>query len=204
MVQSWDCSFKDSATADFVAGHIWGFADGKFYLIDRVHRRMGLPETVAAVRVLAKDYPLARGILVEDKANGPAVEQMLRNEMPGIIMMEPKEMGGSKVGRANAVAPLFEAGSVLVPPRSQAPWIEAWREEMATFPFAKNDDDVDATTQAIIYLHGHRGVTFGKDAFKPSARTFGSDPAQPEDLPVDGEPKKPGATFSLWDGVADD
>jgi len=69
-------------------------------------------------------------------------------------MLEPKTLGGSKVARANAVAPLFEAKNVLVPPVNKAPWVEEWREEMASFPFAKNDDDVDATTQALIYLHG--------------------------------------------------
>lgn len=152
LVQSWDCSFKDSATADFVAGHLWGYFEGKFYLVDRVHRRMGLPETVAAVRQWAKDHPRATAKLIEDKANGPAVEQMLRKEITGIIMLEPSTLGGSKVGRANAVAPLFEAGNVLVPPVHRAPWVEAWREEMATFPFARNDDDVDATTQALVYL----------------------------------------------------
>jgi predicted phage terminase large subunit-like protein len=156
MVQSWDCSFKDSATADFVAGQLWAVHGGKFYLVDRVHRRMGLPETVAAIRAWAEKYPTALAKLIEDKANGPAVEQVLRNEMPGIIMLEPKMLGGSKVGRANAVAPLFEAGSVLVPMSARAAWIEEWREEMASFPFARNDDDVDATTQALVYLsRGH-------------------------------------------------
>lgn len=153
-VQSWDCTFKDSANADFVAGHVWAYAAGKFYLVDRVHKRMGLPETVAAVKKLTVKYPQAHAKLIEDKANGPAVEQTLRKEMPGIIMLEPKTLGGSKVARANAVAPLFEAGNVLVPSVSKAPWVEEWREEMASFPFAKNDDDVDATTQAMIYLHG--------------------------------------------------
>lgn len=151
-VQSWDCSFKDSSTADFVAGHLWAYHEGKFYLVDRVHVRMGLPETVAAIRHWADKYPQATAKLIEDKANGPAVEQMLRREMTGIVMLEPRTLGGSKVGRANAVAPLFEAGNVLVPSAASAPWIEQWREEMATFPFARNDDDVDATTQALIYL----------------------------------------------------
>jgi predicted phage terminase large subunit-like protein len=74
---------------------------------------------------------------------------MLRAEMTGIVMVNPQ---GGKVSRANAVTPLFEAGNVLVPKKSKAPWIEEWREEMASFPFAKNDDDVDATTQAISYM----------------------------------------------------
>lgn len=166
VVQSWDCSFKDSATADFVAGHIWAFHEGKFYLVDRCHRRMGLPETCAAIRSWADSYPSARAKLIEDKANGPAVEQTLRGEITGIIMLEPKVLGGSKTARANAVAPLFEAGNVLVPPKSVAPWIEEWREEMAAFPFARNDDDVDATTQALIYLADKSSPDY--DGYEPS------------------------------------
>ena len=166
IVQSWDFSFKDSSTADFVAGHIWGFYEGKFYLIDRQHARMGLPESVAAIRRWASAYPAATAKLFEDKANGPAIEQTLRREMTGIIMLEPKTLGGSKEGRANAVAPLFEAGNVLVPSATRCPWVEAWREEMASFPYAKNDDDVDATTQALIYLS--RRVAVGMDTLPRS------------------------------------
>lgn len=171
LVQSWDCSFKDSATADFVAGQIWGYYEGKFYLIDRVHRRMGLPETVAAVRDWAKKHPRAIAKLIEDKANGPAVEQTLRNEMTGIVMLEPKTLGGSKVGRANAVSPFFEAGNVLVPAARECPWVEAWRDEMASFPFARNDDDVDATTQALIYLHANNA---GADEYIAAMKAAGA------------------------------
>ena len=170
LVQSWDCSFKDSATADFVAGHLWAYSDGEFYLVDRVHRRMGLPETVAAIRAWAEKYPAARAKLIEDKANGPAVEQVLRHEMPGIIMLDPKMLGGSKVARAHAVSPFFEAGNVFLP--VGAPWAEEWREELASFPFGRNDDDVDATTQALIYLDNNKGVSFGDETYKPARRSF--------------------------------
>jgi predicted phage terminase large subunit-like protein len=152
MVQSWDCTFKDTSNADFVAGHVWGYSKGKFYLIDRIHDRMGLPDTVRCIEALARRWPNARGKLIEDKANGPAVEQVLRGKMSGIIMVTPE---GGKVARANAIAPLAEAGNIILPDPSKHAWADEVLEELVTFPFARNDDDVDCMTQAVVYLHDH-------------------------------------------------
>jgi predicted phage terminase large subunit-like protein len=149
-VLSADCSFKDTAGADFVSMQAWGAAKSKFYLLDRIHDRLGLPETVRCLQALATRRPRARGKLIEDKANGPAVEQMLRDKMPGIIMIEPD---GGKIARWNAVTPLCEAGSVIFPDESECPWIGEVIEELVTVPFARNDDDADAMAQALRYLH---------------------------------------------------
>jgi predicted phage terminase large subunit-like protein len=92
---------------------------------------------------------------------------MLRDKMPGIIMMEPARMGGSKVGRANSVSPLAEAGDVILPAANAQlavgkngtstvltyEWIDDMVESVCAFPFARHDDDVDAMTQALIFLH---------------------------------------------------
>jgi predicted phage terminase large subunit-like protein len=153
-IQSWDLSFKDTATADFVCGQVWAYSDATYYLVHQIHGRMGMPETIAAIKAMTKLYPRATAKLIEDKANGPAVEQMMRREMTGIIMVNPE---GGKTARANAVAPLFEAGNVRVP---KSPWIDAWREEMASFPFAPNDDRVDAATQALTYINGKSNLRY--------------------------------------------
>jgi predicted phage terminase large subunit-like protein len=153
-IQSWDLSFKDTATSDFVCGQVWAYSDATYYLVHQIHGRMGMPETIAAIKAMTKLYPRATAKLIEDKANGPAVEQMMRREMTGIIMVNPE---GGKTARANAVAPLFEAGNVRVP---KSPWIDAWREEMASFPFAPNDDRVDAATQALTYINGKSNLRY--------------------------------------------
>lgn len=151
LVQSWDCAFKDLATSDYVVGQVWATHGGQFFLVDRVKARMNFPATCQAIRDLTKKWPKAITKLVEDKANGSAVLQTLEKEIPGLVAINPE---GGKQARANAVSPLFEAGNVLVPSVAVAPWVGEWREEMATFPMARNDDDVDATTQALNYLHG--------------------------------------------------
>lgn len=162
LIQSWDCAFKDHDDSDYVVGQIWGQAVhmvqdmeakklvrlAEYYLVDEVRDRMDLPTTCQAMRDLTKKWPMARLKLVEDKANGTAVEQTLRKEVPGIVLVEPQ---GGKVARANAVSPYFEAGNVILP---EAPWVEDYIKELTDFPMGANDDRVDTTSQALLRLTG--------------------------------------------------
>lgn len=157
LVQSWDCAFKGTDTADYVVGQVWGVQGGVFYLVDQVRAKMTFPETLAAVRALSAKWPKARAKYVEDKANGTAVIATLRDEIAGIIEVDPD---GGKEARANAVAPYFEAGNVRVPCAVVAPWLHDWREEMAQFPRGRHDDQVDATTQALTKLSANAADKF--------------------------------------------
>lgn len=149
IVQSWDMTFKDEKENDFVAGHVWGRIGANTYLLDRVKARLDFPRTLTAVRKMSERYPCPEK-LVEDKANGPAVISTLRNEIPGLIAINPE---GGKVSRANAVAPYVEAGNVYLPNPDIFPWVNDFIEEAANFPRAKFDDDVDAMTQALRRLY---------------------------------------------------
>jgi len=145
LIQSWDLAFKDKATSDYVAGHVWLRRGADLFLVDRVHRRMGFPDTVRAIEALTAKWPQAMLKLIEDKANGPAVIASLNRRIPGIV---PEEPTGSKLARAYAVAPLVEAGNVWLPESRLAPWADEFIEECAAFPNGANDDDVDAFSQA--------------------------------------------------------
>jgi len=146
MLQSWDCTFKDSDGTDFVAGQVWGRIGANYYLIDRVKERMDIVRTMEAIIQMTVKYPKTRLKLIEDKANGPAVIRMLRNKIHGIIPILPL---GSKVARASAVSPAIESGNVYLPSFELAPWINDYIEELSAFPNGVHDDDVDATTQAL-------------------------------------------------------
>ena len=153
-VQSWDCTFKEGKASDYVAGHVWMRSGPNYYLVDRVHDQIGIVDTMQAIRTMSYKHPKARGKLIEDAANGPAVIEMLKKEIPGIIPITP--MGG-KVVRASAVAPYLEAGNIYLPNPKNAPWIHDFIEECAAFPNGKHDDDVDAMTQAINYMSATGG-----------------------------------------------
>jgi predicted phage terminase large subunit-like protein len=111
-IQSWDCAFKDLLTSDYVVGQLWGRLGPNFFLGDQVRARMDCPTTVKAVRDLSERYPGSLAKLIEDKANGSAVIQMLRHEIPGVLAVTPE---GGEVARAMAVSPLIEAGNVYLP-----------------------------------------------------------------------------------------
>ena len=152
IIQSWDCAFKDSKDSDFVAGQVWGKYGADKYLIDRVKDKMDLPATMNAIRTMTAKHPKTYRKLVEDKANGPAVMQLLTREIPGLIPVEPN---GSKEARVHSIAPDWEAGNIWLPHPSIAPWIHDYIEEIVTFPKSVNDDEIDSTSQAVIDLRSN-------------------------------------------------
>jgi len=115
---------------------------------------MDMPATKEAVKAMTARWPRAAKKLVEDKANGPAVVQELRHDISGLIEVTPE---GGKVARAHGVAPQLESGNVYLPHPAVEPWVEAFIEEAAAFPNARNDDQVDAMTQALRHLRSQGG-----------------------------------------------
>lgn len=153
-LQSWDMSFKGMDTSDYVCGQVWGAWRADRYLLDQTLAQLNFPATLAAVRELTDRWPKARRKLVEDKANGPAVIATLRNEIAGLVAVEPE---GGKESRANAVTPEIESGNVYLPHPRIAPWVDAFIDECASFPTGKHDDQVDSMTQALLRLAAQTG-----------------------------------------------
>ena len=148
-VQSWDMAFKGNADSDFVAGGVWLRSGINCFLVHQVNERMTFTETCRAVLAMTARYPQALTKYIEDKANGTAVENMLKTKVPGIVLVPPE---GGKESRAHAVSGLFEAGNVYLPHPDLAPWVGDFLAQMTSFPKGVNDDMVDQTTQALLKL----------------------------------------------------
>ena len=142
-----DATFKEKSDNDFVSITLWGKTGPNIYLVDEVHQRLDFIGTISEIENMRAKYPKISMVLIEDKANGSAIISTLRNTMMGIIPIEPI---GGKIARANAVAPLIEAGNVYLPRR--ASFTGDYIEELAAFPNGKNDDRVDSTSQALARL----------------------------------------------------
>lgn len=167
--QSWDLAFKATSESDYVCGQVWYQHGANHYLVDQVLGRMGFNDTCEAIKALSKRYLKATKKLVEDKANGPAVLESLKAQVPGLVAVEPL---GGKEARARAVEPLFAAGNVFLPHpdraeyddgRRGAVWVRggvpldapeaadgSFEWFMVTFPNADHDDAVDACTQHLV------------------------------------------------------
>lgn len=141
-----DATFKDKETSDFVCITVWGKLGANMYLVDLVNARMDFPTTIQAILNVRNKHKDAWQILIEDKANGSAIIQVLRTRINGIIAVEPK---GGKVSRVNAVSPQIEAGNVYLP---QTEWTQDFVEQCAAFPNGAHDDMVDSMSQAISRL----------------------------------------------------
>lgn len=166
LIQAWDLSFKGKASSDPVAGGVFGRKDGNFYLIDSVHKKMGFVETRSSIKTFSAKHPKAFKKLIEDKANGSAIIDDLKDLIPGIIPFDP---GSSpKETRFTAVSPAIESGNYYVPDPSLPgmSWVHDYIEELCSFPNGENDDWVDMTSMALLELRGK-----GSDFLKKLTRT---------------------------------
>ena len=151
-VQAWDATFKSKENDDFVAGQVWSKRGADLYLRPGwCHKRLSFTETLDAIRAMTRFYPDAVTKLVEDKANGPAIIDALKHEIPGIVAVSPGS--DSKEARAASVSPIWESGNIYVPHPKWRPEIEDWLEEIFAFPNAEHDDNVDSMVYAVKRLH---------------------------------------------------
>jgi len=157
-----DASFKKTETSDMVAIELWGLRQNGIYLYKLVNKRMGFVETCERIRKFAAEFPEIDELVIEDKANGPAIIDSLRygENMPPIVAVNPL---GGKYSRAQAVSPFVSTRCVYIPEDFSAlegdeiEWDanelilphKRFILQLSRFPFAKHDDMVDCCTQAL-------------------------------------------------------
>ena len=153
IVGSWDMTFKENKTSDFVVGQLWGRKGSEFYLLDMARDRMDFVKTLKVFINFANKHKNCNCWLVEDKANGTAIISTLKKHISGIIPITPKE---SKQERAYAITPYLEAGNIFFPKNQK--FTKDLEEEMLQFPAGVHDDTVDSMTQALNYFRTKKRV----------------------------------------------
>jgi predicted phage terminase large subunit-like protein len=177
-----DCTFKDTSDGSMVALLVCAKIGPNGYLLDAHWSRMGFIETAAKILEMCRLWSPDK-VLIEDKANGPAIMSALSRDVAGLIPIEPH---GSKEARAHACSGVVEAGNVFLPHPDDSPrnaWVAEFVRLMGGFPKIKPDDPVDAFTQwAVRELVGSFQYRVGG-------------PLAPQDAPHD--PSAPRAEWSL-------
>jgi predicted phage terminase large subunit-like protein len=152
-VASWDMTFKNGSSNDWVVGLVGVRSDADLYIVDRAKGQWDFSQTCQHVEQLSRHDPQVRTILIEDTANGPAIINMLGRRLSGVVGVTPE---GGKVARASAAQPFIEAGNLWLPnplahgrAQPDRAWVTDFVDECCAFPHAAHDDDVDALTQLI-------------------------------------------------------
>lgn len=147
LIMSVDATFKDGAKNDYVAIGVWGKKGNRIYLVDCINEHLNFTATSNKIRMLKARHPRVSAVLIEDKANGTGIIQVLREQIMGIIPVSPD---ASKEARVNAVSFVIEAGNVYLPKDKNFTW--TFIEQCASFPNGKHDDLVDMMSQALSRL----------------------------------------------------
>ena len=148
-----DATFKDAEDNDFVAISVWGKRYNDYYCEYMLNKHLNFLGTLQAIRTVRSLFPGAMRVLIEDKANGSAIINVLQQEM-FCIPVNPR---GGKVARVNAVSAAIESGHVYLP--IGAPWLSDFIDQAAAFPNAAHDDMVDSMSQALGFMLFSSGAT---------------------------------------------
>jgi predicted phage terminase large subunit-like protein len=148
-MQAWDTPFKDTDISTFCSGGHIGKKGPDIYLMDEVHKKMDYPAAVKAVKSFSKLHPKRSSIIIEDKANGPAIVADLKRTMAAII---PIPADKDKLTRAMPLSRAVESKNVFLPHPNIKPWVYDFIDEFAKFPKGKYNDRVD------MLAHGYNKI----------------------------------------------
>jgi len=147
VIVSWDLASTDLEHADYSVGTVWGLKGQHFYLLDVIRRRADSP----TLRRLIEETHLgheADQTIIEKAGIGHAIGAEMRAQSKIRPLLIP--VSTDKTARLMAQSAKFENEQVLFP--RDPHWLGVYQRELLSFPNARNDDQVDSTSQALKYL----------------------------------------------------
>ena len=147
VITSWDLSF--GAGGDYTVGTVWGIRNQDKYLLDMYRGQWDIVQQIEHILKALTLYPNTYANLVEDRANGRGVVDMLKRHIARLVPVNPM---GDKESRLVACCPEIEGGYVYLPNHSIKRWVSEVEHELTNFPRAKHDDIVDSFSQALNWI----------------------------------------------------
>lgn len=151
IIISCDLNFIEEGTSNCCFSR-YGIKMPNIYLIDQIFGKWEFSNAVQHLISFSKGSPPYSAILVEEKANGPAMISVLRNK--GFSRVIAIKVHKSKFYRLSEVSLFYSAHNVYYPDTNQMEnvWVKEHIEEVTKFPAAVNDDRLDCETQILKYV----------------------------------------------------
>jgi predicted phage terminase large subunit-like protein len=209
---SWDLKLKDREQGDYVVGQAWARTGPDYWMRDQLRGQWDHATTANAIALLAVRNPDAKTHVIEKAASYDEVAPLLRkaqarykvtDEMAGRLGMtdteraavqrlrrrgmtgiigHPVTQGAKPVRARTFIAPAAEAGNIHLP--AYAEWLPHLLDELAAFPNATHDDQVDAMSQALQRLGTGTSVVAAAKGRLPKAPTPAPGPQRAPAGPV--------------------
>jgi predicted phage terminase large subunit-like protein len=107
------------------------------------------------LNITVSDTPYVE-VAIESSLDSKDAFKTLQNILIGQRVVKSIQTKGDKVVRATPLEPIFEAGDVYVP--EGATWLQAWIDELQSFPSGTHDDQVDNLSAGFIHFNKGNGV----------------------------------------------
>ena len=160
-----DANFKaESEKGDAAAITVWVHKRPYKYLVDGVIAKIDFLQLLEVVQQVIKKYPDYAAIIIEEKANGRALYEMLRKKFPRCVTYNVGT--NSKMERFQWCLPEFIAGNIWLPTPQLLPIVGEVKRQLLSFSGAKGakDDAVDSTSQFLNWLREHSYNLVGSSA----------------------------------------
>ena len=157
--QSWDTAYSIQKRSSFQAMTEWlHLKNGRVYMSQAFRKKTEFPLLVEIVKGLcaesASKWGMAPRLLVENRASGPALVQVIRATTA--ISIEAVNIQNLDLGiRAADVSRHFQSERVQLP-QEHHQWKEDYMKQMREFPHnrGRDDDWVASTVLLLKYLYG--------------------------------------------------
>jgi phage terminase large subunit-like protein len=157
---SWDTALTATQTADWTVGQYWTvYTGGKLWQSKYVRMRGDFTEVQAAIETCYEEG--GDFVLIEHSHTGLNLKSQLAKDYPNMLveLFKPRDYG-DKMARLQAALPSFKSGKVWFAREalSANEDFDACLDELLKALMTSNDDYLDTTTQAILYVNSRDGA----------------------------------------------
>lgn len=163
IIISVDTNFKKTQAGSKCGITVWALSGIKIYLLEFINKEFSYVEMKNKVAELAVKYDNYWQIVIEEKANGYALIDDMKQRFTRIFPYNPKTL--SKMQRAQATLPLFTDLRIFVPDFRLCFNIDVFVQQFLAFDGQDGtpNDLVDSSTQTMFrYIEYFKSLNVGK------------------------------------------